>query len=89
MESDRGFKLKAVPEGVILKFRSEPNGQKVELHFHPSMLYMLAEWAKGQPANTFMPKEGKEERLAEMAAFDKEYDEKHPPFPSTSTPPPF
>ncbi|TGE05609.1 hypothetical protein [Hymenobacter fodinae] len=77
LDSEAGFKLKVVPEGLILKFRSEPEGQKIELHIHPSMVYMLNDFLKAQPHGTFMPKEGKEERLAEMAAFDKEYDEKH------------
>ncbi|MBG8552317.1 hypothetical protein [Hymenobacter guriensis] len=74
LDAERGFKLEVVPEGLILKFRSEPEGQKIELHFHPSMLYMLADWAKAQPSESFMPKEGRAERLAEMASFDKEYE---------------
>ena len=58
---------------VCIKFYTEPEGDEVEMTFHPSMLKMLMAWTEAHPPYTFMAKEGKQEMIAEMQAFDKEW----------------
>jgi hypothetical protein len=76
MDEGTELRLDAVPEGINVRFCSEPNGQEIELQFHPSMIKMLANWIDAQPKYTFMAKEGRPEMIAEMEAFDKEWAEK-------------